>query len=41
VLAVLRAGARVDASSVLADLDERAVARRIRAVYDQVVGGPA
>lgn len=38
VLDVLRAAARVDASSVLGELDERAVARRIRAIYEQVAG---
>ena len=38
VLEVLRAGRRADVSSVLADLDERTVARRVRAVYEQVVG---
>ncbi len=41
VLEVLRAGTRVDASAVIAELDERAVARRIRAVYEQVAGGAA
>jgi glycosyltransferase involved in cell wall biosynthesis len=41
VLDVLRAGTRVDASGIIAELDERAVARRIRDVYAQVAGGPA
>jgi glycosyltransferase involved in cell wall biosynthesis len=38
VLDVLRERRRVDAAPVLGDLDERAVARRIRAVYEQVTG---
>ncbi|HEU4829199.1 MAG TPA: glycosyltransferase [Gemmatimonadales bacterium] len=38
VLDVLRERARVDAAPVLAELDERAVARRIRAVYEQALG---
>lgn len=41
VLEVLRSGTRVDASGIIAELDERAVARRIRAVYAQVARGPA
>lgn len=41
VLEVLRARTRVDASGVIAELDERAVARRIRAVYAQVAGDAA
>lgn len=41
VLDVLRAGRRADTSSVRAELDERTVARRIRAVYEQVAGGAA
>lgn len=38
VLDVLRERTRVDAAPVLAELDERAVARRILAVYEQALG---
>ncbi|HEX6645514.1 MAG TPA: glycosyltransferase family 4 protein [Gemmatimonadales bacterium] len=38
VVAVLAAPGRVDPSPVLADLDERAVARRIRSVYERATG---
>lgn len=38
VLSVVRDGARIDPTPVIADLDERAIARRIRTVYQQVAG---